>query len=206
MTRLARAMGWFLLSAAPALALEPSSGNQFAHLDSRAVYYPSRTFAKLTTPSWFGEPGVKAVVILSIDDMRDPDKYEAYFRPILDRLAELEDGLSPLSIMTNRVDPAHPLLARWLENASKAGFIARRHGPLDRRFATPCRHAVRRAPADHRQASRRQHPPGTRSGRLASRTRFFRHDCCTCGAASTIRTIGLPCTDARPSASIRSPW
>ncbi len=114
MTRLARAMGWFLLSAVPALALEPSSGNQFAHLDSRAIYYPSRTFAKLTTPSWFGEPGVKAVVILSIDDMRDPDKYEAYFRPILDRLAELEDGRSPLSIMTNRVDPDHPLLARWL--------------------------------------------------------------------------------------------
>ena len=71
MNRFRRTIGWFLLGVAPALALEPPSGNQFAHLDSRAIYYPSRTFAKLTTPSWFGEPGVKAVVILTrLDTMR----------------------------------------------------------------------------------------------------------------------------------------
>ena len=48
----------------------------------------------LTTPQWVGEKGVEAVVILSIDDLRTPEKYESYLRPILNRLKQI-DGRAP---------------------------------------------------------------------------------------------------------------
>jgi putative membrane-bound dehydrogenase-like protein len=77
-------------------------------------YHPRRDSPKLTTPRWIGEPGVEAVVVLAIDDMRDPAKYEAYLRPILNRLKAI-DGRAPVSIMTNQVDPHDPRLQGWLE-------------------------------------------------------------------------------------------
>src|SRR5207253_1231789 len=67
----------------PAAALAQSPGNRLAYLDECNPYYPSRTFPKLITPQWVGEEGVEAVVILAIDDMRDPKRYEAFLRPIL---------------------------------------------------------------------------------------------------------------------------
>src|SRR4051812_5485995 len=98
-------------SAAPA---QPLPGNRLAYLDEVDPYYPHRTFAKLTTPQWVGEPGVEAVVILAIDDMREPKKYEAFLRPILRRLQKI-DGRAPVSIMTNQIDPADPQLQNWLK-------------------------------------------------------------------------------------------
>lgn len=77
-------------------------------------YYVGTDFPKLTTPQWVGEPGVEAVVILSIDDMRDPERYEQFLRPILSRLQQL-DGRAPVSIFTNSVDPRDERLATWLE-------------------------------------------------------------------------------------------
>ncbi|TWU51964.1 FG-GAP-like repeat-containing protein [Rubripirellula reticaptiva] len=76
-------------------------------------YYPGIDFPKLTTPQWIGEPGVDAVVTLGIDDMRDTAKYEAYLRPILDRLNAI-DGRAAVSIMTCQVDPNDPQLQAWL--------------------------------------------------------------------------------------------
>jgi len=84
-----------------------------ANADDVNPYYPHRDFPKLITPEWVGEPGVEAVVVLAIDDMRDPAKYEAYLRPILTRLKAI-DGRAPLSIMTNQVDPKDPRLQAWL--------------------------------------------------------------------------------------------
>lgn len=93
----------------------PGDGNRLTYLDGSDPYYVSRTFPKLITPQWVGEEGVEAVVVLAIDDMRDPAKYEAYLRPILDRLKRI-DGRAPVSIMTNTVpDVNHPLLAAWLQ-------------------------------------------------------------------------------------------
>ncbi len=46
-------------------------------------------------------------MVLAIDDMRDPARYEAYLRPILNRLKAI-DGRAPVSIMTNQVDPEGP--------------------------------------------------------------------------------------------------
>ncbi len=77
-----------------------TNGNRLAHLDSDDPFYPGRNFPKLTTPQWVGEEGVEAVIILSIDDMRETAKYETVLRPILDRLKKI-DGRAPVSIMAN---------------------------------------------------------------------------------------------------------
>ncbi len=77
-------------------------------------YYPGTDFPKLITPQWIGEEGVDAVVTLGIDDMRNPARYEAFLRPILQRLEEI-DGRAPVSIMTCSVDPQHPQLQTWLK-------------------------------------------------------------------------------------------
>lgn len=93
---------------------KPVDANRLTYLDEfLAPYYVQRDFPKLTTPQWVGEPGVEAVVVLAIDDMRDSAKYEQFLRPILDRLKQI-DGRAPVSIMTNRLEPQDPQLARWL--------------------------------------------------------------------------------------------
>jgi hypothetical protein len=100
-----------LLLLSHAAGAPAASPDNFAHLHGVNPYYPHRDFPKLTTPQWFGEPGVDAVVLLSIDDMRDPAKYEAFLRPILDRL-KAACGRAPLSIFAN-LFPADPLIAQW---------------------------------------------------------------------------------------------
>jgi len=94
-----------------------TGGNRLAYLDEINPYYPHKDFAKLTTPQWVGEEGVEAVIILSVDDMRDPVAYERYLRPILNRLKQVKNtqGKAPLSIFTNSVDPKHPQLQAWLK-------------------------------------------------------------------------------------------
>ena len=76
-------------------------------------YYPGLHHAKLTTPQWIGDPDVEAVVILSIDDMRESGKYEAFLRPLIDRLKQI-DGRAPISIFANEVDPQDNQLQTWL--------------------------------------------------------------------------------------------
>jgi len=102
-----------------ALAAEPSPdkakpGNRLTYLDSNDPFYVGRDFPKLITPQWVGDSGVDAVVILAIDDMTRPEKYEAFLRPILERLKKI-DGRAPVSIMTQRVDPPDPQLQMWLK-------------------------------------------------------------------------------------------
>src|SRR5687768_1228104 len=90
-------------------------GNRLAYLDGPLnPYYPHRNFPKLITPQWVGEEGVDCVVTLAIDDMRDTAKYEAFLRPILDRLKKI-DGRAPVSIMTCQVKPDDPQLQTWLK-------------------------------------------------------------------------------------------
>ncbi|MBL9125098.1 MAG: hypothetical protein JNG90_15780, partial [Planctomycetaceae bacterium] len=86
---------------------------RLTHLNEIAPYYVQRQFPRLTTPQWCGDPGVEAVVILGIDDMRGHEKWEAYLRPILERLKRI-DGRAGLSILTNQIDPRHPHLQTWL--------------------------------------------------------------------------------------------
>jgi hypothetical protein len=88
-------------------------GNRLTYLDENNPWYPHRGFEKLVTPQWVGEQGVECVVVLAIDDMREPAKYEAYLRPILNRLKQI-DGRAPVSIMTCNVKPDDPQLAQWL--------------------------------------------------------------------------------------------
>lgn len=110
MTRFFALLGLLVVSTACA-----ADGNRLAYLDGPLdPYYPHRDFPKLITPQWVGEEGVECVVTLAIDDMRDSAKYEAYLRPILDRLKQI-DGRAALSIMSCRVDPADPQLQAWLK-------------------------------------------------------------------------------------------
>jgi putative membrane-bound dehydrogenase-like protein len=103
-----------LLFVATVAAAHVNDGNRLAYLDQVDPYYPHTKFPKLITPQWVGEEGVEAVVILAIDDMKEPKKYEAFLRPILRRLLEI-DGRAPVSIMTNQVpNPNDPLLQQWL--------------------------------------------------------------------------------------------
>src|SRR5947209_13637690 len=97
-----------------ALPLCAGDGNRLAYLDDEHPYHVGRQFPKLVTPQWVGEEGVDAVVILAIDDMRGHEKWEAYLRPILQRLKRI-DGRAPVSIMTNQIDPKDPHLQKWLK-------------------------------------------------------------------------------------------
>jgi putative membrane-bound dehydrogenase-like protein len=88
--------------------------NPHAFLDEFCnPYYPHQKFPRLTTPQWIGEPGIEAVITLGIDDMRDPAVYEAFLRPILERLKKI-DGRAPVSIMTCSIDPKNEQLQTWL--------------------------------------------------------------------------------------------
>ncbi len=94
--------GAVVASASPVFAATPTdAGNRLTYLDSDDPFYPHKDFPKLITPQWVGEPGVEAVVILAIDDMRTNQtaKYELFLRPILERLKKM-DGRAPVSIMT----------------------------------------------------------------------------------------------------------
>jgi putative membrane-bound dehydrogenase-like protein len=98
--------------AAP-LHAAPPDGNRLTYLDECNPWYPHRNFSRLTTPQWVGEEGVEAAVILAIDDMRGHEKWEAFLRPILERLKQI-DGRAPVSIMTCQIDPVDPHLQQWL--------------------------------------------------------------------------------------------
>ena len=78
------------------------------------VWYPHVNSPKLITPQWVGDEEVECVVTFAIDDMREPAKYEAYLRPILQRLKQI-DGRAPVSIMTCNVKPDDPQLQSWLQ-------------------------------------------------------------------------------------------
>lgn len=93
------------------------SGNRLVYLDQDDPYYVSLGFPKLVTPQWYGDPKVKGVCVLAIDDMRDIPKYETYLRPIHERLKEAY-GRAGSSIMTCRVDPSDPHLQTWLKEGA----------------------------------------------------------------------------------------
>lgn len=111
----------FCSAAWPASSAEPArsppeksrAGNRLTYLDENNPWYPRRNFPKLVTPQWVGEESVECVVVLAIDDMREPAKYESFLRPILERLKKI-DGRAPVSIMTCNVKPDDPQLAQWL--------------------------------------------------------------------------------------------
>jgi len=103
--------GW---AAGSGAMLAGQQAARFTCLDESDPFYAGRDSPRLTTPQWLGEKGVDAAVILAIDDMRDPQKYEAYLRPILNRLRQI-DGRAPVSILCNALDPAHPQLQKWLK-------------------------------------------------------------------------------------------
>lgn len=106
--------------------LQAADGNRLTYLNDMHPYYPHTSFPKLITPQWIGEDEVEAVVILAIDDMRDSQKYEAYLRPILQRLKRI-DGRAPVSIMTCSVNPDDDQLQSWLGEGLSIEIHTRDH-------------------------------------------------------------------------------
>lgn len=100
--------------------------NQYSYLDESDPYYVSRHFPKLITPQWIGEAGVEAVIVLSIDDMREHGKYEEYLRPILERLKQI-DGRAPVSILSCTPVPDEPHLQQWRDEGLSLEVHTLRH-------------------------------------------------------------------------------
>ena len=96
-----------------AIAAVPDA-NRLTYLDSDDPFYPQLGMARLTTPQWIGEEGVEAAVIISIDDLRETEKYETYLRPILERLKQI-DGRAPASIFCNKLAPENPQFQTWMK-------------------------------------------------------------------------------------------
>src|SRR3989442_3219601 len=91
-------------SAVTSVPAKDNGANRLTYLDENHPFYVGASFPKLVTPQWVGELGVEAVVVLAIDDMRQPEPWEKFLRPILERLKQI-DGRAPVSIMTVNVDP-----------------------------------------------------------------------------------------------------
>ena len=107
-------VGWSIVLSLAGIA-RAADGNRLAYLDQFSdPYYVGLQTAKLTTPQWIGEEGIETAIVLSIDDLGDTARYEAFLRPILDRLKQI-DGRSPLSIMTKHIDGADPIVVRWAQ-------------------------------------------------------------------------------------------
>ncbi len=103
-----------------------ADGNRLAYLNDMHPYYPHTTFPKLVTPQWVGDEGVEAVIVLAIDDMRETAKYEAYLRPILQRLKAI-DGRAPVSIMTCKADAQEDQLQAWINEGLSIEIHTRDH-------------------------------------------------------------------------------
>jgi peptidoglycan/xylan/chitin deacetylase (PgdA/CDA1 family) len=112
-------------------AASGADGNRLAHLDEFAdPYYPGLQTPKLITPQWIGEEGVEAAIVLSIDDLGDPLQYEAFLRPVFERLKKI-DGRAPVSIMSTNIDPKHPQLPAWIaEGVDVETHTATHRAPL----------------------------------------------------------------------------
>jgi putative membrane-bound dehydrogenase-like protein len=104
----------FVLATVRSPASPGTDANRLTYLDESDPFYVGRDFPRLTTPQWIGEPGVDAAVVLAIDDMTDPAKWEKFLRPILNRLKQI-DGRAPVSIMTVSITPDDPQLQVWLK-------------------------------------------------------------------------------------------
>lgn len=118
---------WRELTARVADDICTTDGNRLTHLDNYCdPYNVGLHTARLAVPQWVGEPGVEAVLVLAIDDMREVESFETYLRPILNRLKEI-DGRAAVSIMTNSIDLNNPHLQKWLDEGLNFGAHTLQH-------------------------------------------------------------------------------
>lgn len=102
-------------------------GNRLMYLDGPCdPYYVGLETARFVTPQWVGQPGVEAVVVLSIDDLREPAVFEKYLHPIFRRLKELT-GRTPVSMMANTLNPNDPRLPVWFHEGANLGAHTKTH-------------------------------------------------------------------------------
>lgn len=110
----------------PARHLTQLPGNRYWYLsEPYHPYYPHTTFPRLVTPQWVGEEGVRAVILLTIDDLRSgrkPDSaiFEEFLRPIVEKLKAIQ-GTAAVTMMANSVAADDPIVQRWLEEGAAIG-------------------------------------------------------------------------------------
>jgi len=72
-----------LILVSPSLyAGKHTRGNRFAYLDAREVWYPDLSLPKFITPQWIDDAKVEAVIILSMDDMVEPEPFQQVLEPL----------------------------------------------------------------------------------------------------------------------------
>jgi hypothetical protein len=92
-------------------------GNRLTYLDESSPFWPNEQDAEVRDAAVDRRAGRRGRGILAIDDMREPAKYEAFLRPILERLKKI-DGRAPVSIMTNT---SHRMIRSWRRGCAR-GF------------------------------------------------------------------------------------
>ncbi len=113
-------------STTPIRPMTDLAGNRFWYLcEPFNPYYPHTTFPRLVTPQWVGEEGVRAVILLTIDDLRsdrkpDPAVFEQFLRPVFDELKAVQ-GKAAVTLMANSVAADDPVVLRWLEEGAAIG-------------------------------------------------------------------------------------
>ena len=117
----------------PGRAESSPAANRLTHLAEPDPFAVGRESPRLTTPQWIGEPEVVAAVILSVDDLREPARHEAFLRPILERLKRI-DGRAALSVMANDVAVTNATLQAWRREGGsiEVDTVTHRHPLLTR--------------------------------------------------------------------------
>ena len=96
-----------LLSAFPSLFAAPPDGNRLAYLDEVESLLSPQGFPQADHAPVGRRAGRRGGGGAGDRRHARPGRYEAYLRPILNRLKAI-DGRAPVSIMTNQVDPRIP--------------------------------------------------------------------------------------------------
>lgn len=104
---------WFCLIAGLILVQPLVGSERLAFQYAQDPFFVGQQHPAFTTPQWVGEEGVEAVVIISIDDMRTPEKYRTFLAPIAERLKEIY-GEAPISIFCNALEPDQPAYVEML--------------------------------------------------------------------------------------------
>ncbi len=101
-----------LLFVCPLLA--SPRGNRLTYLHREDPYYPGGQTARLVTPQWVGEEGVKTVIVPAIDDLlNNPAYQDQLLRPMIERLQRI-DGRAPITHFAVRIEPDDPLANQWI--------------------------------------------------------------------------------------------
>ena len=114
------------------LSADSAGGSRFDYLEESGPFYPNGDFPRLITPQWIGEPGVDAVIHLTVDGISQvkslpdhaltPAACLDFLEPAIRYLTAI-DGRAPITLYALRVHPRDPTLKRLAD----AGIATESH-------------------------------------------------------------------------------